>query len=149
MKKVALACAVAALAGLSAYQDPAAQTERDILAMERASMDGWLKGDSGPMLAASDADITMFHVMTQKRVEGAAGVKELYAGYQGRPLFDSYRIDNPKVQTGGDMAILSYVLVTHNGDVERRYNATQVYQRKKAGWRVVHTHFSANQASPQ
>ena len=60
----------------------------------------------------------------------------------GRPLFDSYQIENPKVQTGSDMAILTYQLVTQNGSATRRWNATEVYQKKTAGWRVIHTHFS-------
>jgi len=141
--------AVAAFGGLLAYQNPAAPVERELIAIERASMDGWLKGDSGPMLSAADADITLFHVMTAERVEGAAAVKALYAPYAGRPLFDSYRIENPKVQTGGDMAVLTYQLVTQNGGTTRRWNSTEVYQKKKAGWRVIHSHFSTTAETPQ
>ena len=147
MKSTILACTVAAaMGGLFAYQNPAAPPERELIreliAMERASMDGWLKGDSGPMLAVSDPDITLFHVMTPQRLEGSAAVKALYEPYAGRPLFDSYQIENPKVQTGSDMAILTYQLVTQNGSATRRWNATEVYQKKTAGWRVIHTHFS-------
>ena len=136
------------MGGLFAYQD-SAPTERELMAMERASMNGWLKGDSGPMLSAADPDITLFHVITAQRVEGASAVKALYAPYSGRPLFDSYRIENPKVQTGGDMAVLSYQLVTQNGDRTRRWNSTEVYQKKKAGWRVIHSHFSNTPENPQ
>src|ERR1035438_8558990 len=111
VKTTTLACTVAAaMGGLFAYQDSAALTERELIAMERASMDGWLKGDSGPMLSAADPDITLFHVMTQQRLDGVAAVKALYEPYAGRPLFDSYQIENPKVQTAGDVAILSYQL---------------------------------------
>ena len=106
-------------------------------------MDGWLKGDSGPMLAAADTGISYFHVMTPKRLDGVSAVKELYASYAGRPLFDSYQIDNPKVQGGADMAVLSYQLVTQNGGTTRRWNATEVFQKKKDGWRIIHSHFSA------
>jgi hypothetical protein len=144
VKKTILACTVAAaMCSLSGFQDSTAQTERELVAMEHAAMDGWLKGDPGPMLAASDPDITFFHVMTQQRLDGVAAVKELYQGFAGRPLFDSYRIESPKVQAGVDMAVLTYRLVTRNGGLERNWNATQVYQRKKAGWRVIHTHCSA------
>lgn len=144
MKRTILVCAVAAAMGsLSGYQGSSTQTERELLAIERASMDGWAKGDSGPMLAAADPDITLFHVMTHERVEGIAAVKALYAPYEGRPLYDSYKIDNPKVQAGGDMAILTYQLVTRNGDTSRIYNASEVYQRKNADWKAIHTHFSA------
>jgi hypothetical protein len=103
--------------------------------MERASMDGWLKGDSGPMLAAADPDITLFHVMTEHRLEGMAAVKALYAPYAGRPLFDSYQIENPKVQAAGDMAILTYRLATHNGGMSRGNGTPPRFtkRRKPAG----------------
>jgi len=150
VKTTILACSIAAAMGCAvAYQDSAASTERELLAIEHASMDGWLRGDSGPMLAASDPDITMFHVMTLERLDGVAAVKALYAPYAGRPLFDSYRIENPKVQSGGDMAILSYQLATQNGGVTRKWNATEVFLKKKAGWRVIHSHFSVVGGSSQ
>jgi len=150
VKTTILACTVAAaMGGLFAYQDSAASVERELIAMERASMDGWLKGDSGPMLSAADPDITLFHVMTPQRLDGAAAVKALYEAYAGRPLFESYRIENPKVQAGGEMAILSYQLVTQNGGTARRWNATEVYRKKKAGWRVIHSHFSNTAETPQ
>lgn len=144
VKRTIVACAVAAaMGGLFAYQSPVASTERELIAIERASMDGWLKGDSGPMLSAADPDITLFHIMTQQRVDGVAAVKALYAPYAGRPLFDSYRIENPKAQSGSDMALLTYQLVTNNGGVARTWNATEVYRKTSAGWRVLHSHFSA------
>jgi ketosteroid isomerase-like protein len=74
-------------------------------------------------------------------------VKALYDAYRGRPLFDSYEIVDPKVQTGGDVAVLTYILVQQNGSTANRYNATEVYQRKKDGWRVIHSHWSATKPS--
>ena len=45
MKTTILACTVAvAMGGLYAYQESPAWTERELIAMERASMEGWLKG---------------------------------------------------------------------------------------------------------
>jgi ketosteroid isomerase-like protein len=91
-----------------------------------------------------DPGITYFHLVSEKRVEGIAAVRALFDGYRGMPLFDSYEIAQPKVQEAGDVAVLSYLLVTRNGGITRRWNATQVFQKKKEGWRVVHSHFSAN-----
>jgi hypothetical protein len=127
-------------AALPAESD--ADVTRAVLAMERQSMEGWLKGDSGPMLAAADAEITYFHMMTEKRLEGVAALKALYDGYRGRPLFDSYEIAEPKVQVSGAVALLTYQLVTRNGSLTRRWNATLVYRRNQEGWRVIHSHFS-------
>lgn len=150
MKKTIFAgVAAAALCGLLAYQNPAAPVERDLIAIERASMDGWLKGDSAPMLSAADPDITLFHIMTLQRADGVDAVKALYKSYDGRPLFDSYQIDNPKVQAGGDMAVLTYQLVAQNGPMTRRYNVTEVFRKKAGAWRIVHSHFSATAGSTQ
>jgi ketosteroid isomerase-like protein len=108
-------------------------------------MEGWLKGDPGPMLEAADAEITYFHVVTDKRLEGVAALKALYDGYRGRPLFDSYEIAEPRVQVSGDVAVLTYQLVTRNGSLTRHWNASLVYRRNKEGWRVIHSHFSQTQ----
>ncbi len=41
-----------------------------------------------------------------------------------------------------DTAVLSYLLVTENGTLTRRWYATEVYLKTPVGWRIVHTHFS-------
>ncbi len=106
-------------------------------------MDGWLTGNPDPSLAISDPEITYFHEMTEARVEGLAALKQLYEQYRGVPLFDSYEILNPKVQAAGDIAVLTYQLAQRAGSVTRRWNGTQVYWRKKEGWRIIHSHWSA------
>lgn len=140
MNKTILICtAAAALCWTPALAASGAET---IIALERQAMDGWQKGDPEPALALFDADVTYFHAVSDKRVEGLAAVKALCEGYRGRPLFDSYEMAGPKVQQAGDIAVLTYQLVTRNGDLTRRWNATEVFQRKKEGWRVIHSHFS-------
>ena len=148
MRMAILMAAMAAVAcGALAGADSNTETAREILALERGAMDGWLKGDPDPFLRISDPEITYFHVMTPQRLDGLPAVKALYEAYRGRPLFDSYEIVDPKVQTGGDVAVLTYILVQQNGSTANRYNATEVYQRKKDGWRVVHSHWSATRPS--
>ena len=143
MKMVILACAVAAaLCGVLAAADPNEATAREILAMERRALDGWQMGNPDALLAISDPDITYFHAVTDKRLDGLPAVKALFEGYRGRPLFDSYEMAEPKVQSSGDTAVLSYILVRHIGVVTTRWNSTQVYQRKKEGWRIILSHWS-------
>jgi ketosteroid isomerase-like protein len=122
---------------------------REVLAMERKAMDGWQQGDPGPALAISDPEITYFHAVTDKRLDGLPALKALFEGYRGRPLFDSYEMAEPKVQASGDTAVLTYILVRHIGTVTTRWNATQVYQRKKEGWRVIHSHWSVTKPADQ
>ena len=138
--------ALAILAAVSAGPVPAAGAAADpaseIIALERKAMDGWILGDPGPSLAISDADITYFHVMPEKRLDGLAAPKALVEPFRGRSLFDSYEMLEPKVQASGDLAVLTYVLVRRNGSASSRWNATQVYQKKTEGWRIIHSHWS-------
>ena len=46
------------------------------------------------------------------------------------------------ISVSGDVAVLTYILVQHRGTEIARWNASQVYQHKKEGWRVIHSHWS-------
>lgn len=143
MKMAILTCALAAaLCGALAAADSNEATAREVIALERTALDGWQVGNPDPLLAISDPEITYFHVMTGQRLDGLPAVRALLEGYRGRPLFDSYEMAAPKVQSSGDAAVLSYILIRHVGTMTTRWNATQVYQRKKDGWRIVHSHWS-------
>jgi hypothetical protein len=125
-----------------AWANPGGETTAEILALEKGGLDGWLKGDPGPQLAITDSQITYFHAVVEKRLDGLPAVKELYERFRGTPLFDSYEILTPKVQVSGEVAVLTYLLAQHTGTVTTFWNATQVYQMRKEGWRVIHTHWS-------
>jgi hypothetical protein len=81
--------------------------------------------------------------MLDKRLDGLPALKALYESYRGKPLFDRYEILDPKVQVCGATAILTYQFTTLNGSLTRKWNATEVYQNGQAGWRIIHSHFSA------
>ena len=72
-----------------AFTQPQTDGATEILALERRAMDGWLKGDPDPVLAITDPDISYFHVMTEKRIDGLPALKALFEAYRGTPLFDS------------------------------------------------------------
>jgi ketosteroid isomerase-like protein len=120
----------------------AAADTTELLALERKAMDGFMQGNPDPALSTAAADITYFHVMTNKRLDGLPAVKALFEQYRGRPLFDSYEMTDGKVQTAGDIAILTYILVRHLRGSTERYNASQVYRKTGDGWRVIHSHWS-------
>jgi ketosteroid isomerase-like protein len=144
MKSLILAgAAAAAVCGMLAAADGSEAAAREVLALERKTLDGWQAGNPDPLLAISDPDITYFHVVTEKRLDGLPALKALFEGYRGKPLFDSYEMAEPKVQSSGDIAVLTYILVRHVGTATSRWNATQVYRRKKEGWRIIHSHWSA------
>jgi hypothetical protein len=141
---------LAAGAGLwmaPAWANPGGEPVAEILALEKSGLDGWLKGDPGPQLAITDSQITFFHDVVENRLDGLPAVKELYERFRGTPLFDRYEILTPKVQVSGEVAVLTYVLAQHIGTVTTFWNATQVYQMRKEGWRVTHTHWSKRNGS--
>jgi ketosteroid isomerase-like protein len=132
----------ALLCGHAAVAEADTGTVREILALERRAMDGWARGDPDPFLAVADPEITYFHVMTDKRLDGLPALKALFEIYRGRPLFDGYEIVDPKIQSGGDLAVATYIFVRRIGSATSRWNATQVYRRTQDGWRIIHSHFS-------
>jgi hypothetical protein len=134
--------AAAALCGVLAAADPNEAVTRQIVALERTALDGWQKGNPDPLLAISDPEITYFHAIIDQRLDGLPAVKALFESYRGRPLFDTYEMSGPKVQASGDSAVLTYILVRHIGTATTRWNSTQVYSRKKEGWRIIHSHWS-------
>ena len=143
MHRTLLYCALAtALCSVSAVADSTETTTKEILTLERKALDGWMSGNPDALLGAMDPEITYYHVIVGRRLDGLPAVTALFEGYRGRPLFDSYEIADPKVQVTGDTAVLSYVLVRHVGSLTDRWSATQVYIRRKDGWRVIHSHWS-------
>jgi len=144
LKKIFAVLAVAgAWWATPAWADNAGDAAREVLALERQAMDGWLTGNPDLQLAISDSQISYYHVMLEERLEGLPALQALYEQYRGRPLFDKYEILSPKVQVAGDVAVLTYQLARYNGGAVTRWNATEVYQKKKEGWRVIHSHWSA------
>ena len=150
MKTFVLICAVIViLCGVLAAADSVANTTQEILALERQTMEGWLKGNPDPTLAILDSEVTYFHAPLERKLEGLAALKAFFEPYRGKPLFDSYDISEPTVQVSGDIAVLTYQLVTQNGPVTSRWNATEVYRHKKEGWRIIHSHWSQVKALPR
>ena len=133
-----------AAALMSAPTCAGADAAQEVLALERQAMDGWLKGNPEPQLAILDAQVTYIHDgVLERRLEGLAAVKEMFEAYRGIALFDGYEILNPVVQTAGDVAVLTYRLAQSRGSATTYWNGTQVYWKKKEGWRVIHSHWSA------
>jgi hypothetical protein len=128
------------------WASPAGDTLAELLAIEHRIMDAWREGNPDPLLAAADAEITYYHIVTEQRLEGLPALKELVERYRGMPLFDSYEIRNAKAQTSGDVAVLTYQLAQTRGSVTAVWNGTLVYRKKTEGWRVIHTHWSEAKA---
>jgi ketosteroid isomerase-like protein len=123
--------------------DPAA-----IVAMERANLDRWGKGDPQAYLDAYAPEVTYFDPAIDKRNDGAEAMRKYYAPLAGKIRVDHYDMIDPVVQHYGDVAVLSYNLVSMGkeaggtGTVVVRWNSTKVYALIEGNWKIVHDHWS-------
>lgn len=122
------------------------RTEDLIIAMERAALDRWAKGDPDGFLEATDADVAYFDPFQERRLDGLPALESLYGQLRGKIEIERYEMIDPRVQVYGDIAILTFRFVSHGSEGAMRWNTTEVY-RRKGEWRIVHTHWSLAQQS--
>jgi ketosteroid isomerase-like protein len=118
-----------------------------IIALERAALDRWGKGDPQGYLESYAPDITYFDPGAERRMDGLPAMQALLLPLTGKIRVERYEMIDPKVQHDGDVAVLSYNLVSHakraNGDsLVVRWNSTAVYQRISGTWKIIHSHWS-------
>jgi ketosteroid isomerase-like protein len=119
----------------------------DVIALERAALDRWGAGDPTGYVELFDHDITYFDPVQDRRIDGRAPMVTLMESIAGRIRVDRYDMLRPVVQRHGDVALLSFNLVSYRSDDGRervisRWNATEAYRRTTQGWRIVHSHWS-------
>ena len=149
---IAIGPAVVSLTVLSpTLSAPSQGREHPVLAQERAALTRWGNGDPEGYLGNYSADVTYFDPFQPGRVDGNKEMRRLYAPIAGKVKVDSFRILNPSVQQRGDMAVLSYNLVSYgrkpDGDtITVRWNSTAVYARDRGTWSEIHSHWSFTMA---
>ena len=84
-----------------------------IIALERAALDRWRNGDPQGYLETFAPDVTYFDQTQERRVDGLGAMKELLIPITGKLKIDHYEMIGPKVQRHGDVAVLSYNLVSY------------------------------------
>jgi ketosteroid isomerase-like protein len=124
-----------------------------IIALERAAMDRWGKGDPQGFVDLFADEITYFDPSTERRVDGAEAMRARFAPIKGLVKLSSYEVLNPDVYRRGELAILSYNLVTHGQRPDGapqtvRWNVTEAYALVGGKWKIVHSHFSLTQPLP-
>lgn len=118
-----------------------------LLAMERAALDRWGKGDPSGYLEIYADDIVYFDPAQERRVDGLPDLTALYESFRGQVQLVSYEILNPKVQTwnGGAVLTFNYSSLSKSGNTTR-WNCTEVYRLTEAGWRIIQSHWSLTRA---
>lgn len=122
------------------------QIAERVLALERAALDRWGKGDPDGLLEITAPEVTYFDPFTERRVDGLAALRGIYEPIRGKIHIDRDEIIEPRVQLAGDAAVLSYRFVSQGSEGAMRWNCTEVYQRFGAEWKVIHSHWSFTNA---
>ncbi len=124
---------------------PAAEEQiaAEVIALERAALDRWGRGDPSGFLEISADDVVYFDPFLDFRVDGRAALTQYYEAIRGKIQIERYELLNPKVHTDGRMAVLTFNYVSSGGNEnEFRWNCTEVYRKDTAGWRIIQTHWS-------
>ncbi|MBI5035025.1 MAG: DUF4440 domain-containing protein [Chloroflexi bacterium] len=122
------------------------QTSATIIAMERASLDRWGKGDPSGFLEISAPDVVYFDPYLERRIDGLVALTKYYEALRGQVRIDRFELINPNVQVCGEVAVLTFNYVSYTGEAQDRWNCTEVYRRTNGAWRIIQTHWSYTQA---
>jgi ketosteroid isomerase-like protein len=123
----------------------AAQT---IIAMEQRALERWGKGDPSGYFEIIAPDTTYFDPTLARRADGVDALHALIDPFKGKIHIERAEMINPKVQQQGDVAVLTFNLISHGAQVgdgpkgDVRWNSTEVYQRIAGQWKIVHSHWS-------
>jgi ketosteroid isomerase-like protein len=114
-----------------------------IIAMEKAALEEWNKGNPSGFLAIYAGDINYFDPFQEKRLDGFETMQTFYEGLRGAVQVDQYEMIDPSVQLAGETAVLTYNLVSYSGNNVYRWNCTEVYrQQPDKQWKIIHNHWS-------
>jgi hypothetical protein len=119
-----------------------------IIALERALLDRWYKGDPLGYLGLIAPDATSFDPQSEKRLDSLVELQKIILPLTGKIRASRYEMIDPKVQRLGEGAVLTYNLVSYGKTpdgaetVASRWNSTEVYGRVDGKWKIVHSHFS-------
>lgn len=113
-----------------------------IIALERAALERWGRGDPGGFLEISADDVVYFDPYLERRIDGLEALRERYQTLWGQILVDRFELINPKVQFCGDGAVLTFNYRSFSGDEESRWNCTEVFRKDGPDWRIIQTHWS-------
>jgi hypothetical protein len=136
--------------------------EQELLTLLDRHLRSIWEGDLDSYAATTAPDVTFFewYISTQ-RIEGLDfHLRETAANARAagarRAVGQRYEIEHevlaPKMQIFADVAIITFTLLmrytTDQGVTHTEHNETRVFQRRPAGWQLVHCHKSPMWPAP-
>lgn len=119
---------------------------RTILGLERGALDRWIHGDPGGFIDLAATDIVYFDPFQPRRVTGREAFVALMESIRGQVSADRYELMDPIVQAAGDFALLTFNYCSWPDRPGSRWNASEVYRRDRADWRLIQQHWSVTEA---
>lgn len=115
-----------------------------IIGLEEAALEKWFEGDtSGYAQLWSKRSFTYFDGVETKRLDDFASMADLFERVEGKLSAKSYEIRSPRVQSGLDMAVLTYQLFAKSNLLDMEYNCIEVFQKEEDDkWYVIHSTWS-------
>jgi ketosteroid isomerase-like protein len=119
-----------------------------IVAMEKAALDRWGKGDPQGYLEIMDTDLTYFDPFQEKRLDGLGAMKDFIKPFTGKIKVDRFDMLNPRVQREGNVALLTFNLLSYvrqadgTEKIAARWNSSEVYRKIEGKWKIIHSHWS-------
>ena len=148
MKHLMLAAAAVSMLATASQRAPESFDPKQIIALERAALDRWGRGDPQGYLEIMAPEVTYFDPSTDKRIDGLPALRAMIEPYTGKIKIDRYEMVNPRVQPHGDVALLTFNLLNYRKlpdgteQVALRWNSTETYERVGGSWRIIHSHWS-------
>lgn len=134
-----LAAVMVGLAGPGCAEDVGTK----IIAMERAALDRSDGGDAQGFLEISAPDVVYMDPALEAPLIGLPALTAYYAKFPSGGEPTPGVMSNAHVQVLGDVAVLSFHYVSAAGTKKQKvWNATEVYRKTGADWRIVNTHWS-------
>jgi len=114
-----------------------------IIELEKVALEKLNKGNPSGYLDIYADDITYFDPFQEKRFDGFKSIQTFYKSMEGTIYVDQYEMIDPVVQIVGELAVLSYHLVSYIGNDIFREKCTEVYkQQPDKQWKIIHSHWS-------
>jgi hypothetical protein len=113
-----------------------------IIALEKAALERWGKGDPSGFLEISAQDVVYFDPFVKKRLDGIEALKNYYEGARGKIRIERFELLNPRVQIYSSIAVLTFNYASYGGESVSRWNCTEVYCFREKRWQIIQTHWS-------
>jgi ketosteroid isomerase-like protein len=139
---------VGPLIGAERQASASGEAAQRIIAMEQGALARWGKGDPNGYFEIMASGTTYFDPTLAKRVDGVGALHALIDPFEGKIHVERAEMIDPKVQQQGDVAVLTFNLISHGAQVgggpkgDVRWNSTEVYQRISGRWKIIHSHWS-------